>query len=183
MWEEREYIITHDNRYYKQKNREDLVGEHPLGDAGQILLLLMFLAIWTADSFILKCSTFISAYFSFYFRLPLAIVTLFISGYLARSGLWKVFGEIREEPIVIREGVFSIVRHPIYLSAILLYLALLFFSPSIFASVVWFLIIVFYIYISKYEEKMLIEKFGVAYIDYMRKVPMLIPRIGRSKIK
>ena len=167
----------------KPKNRGDLVGEHPLGDAGQIVLLLIFLAIWTADSFILKCSTFISAYFSFYFRIPLAIITLFISGYLAGSGLRMVFGEIREEPIVIREGVFSMVRHPIYLSAILLYLALLFLSPSIFATVVWFLIIVFYIYISKYEEKMLIEKFGNTYMDYIREVPMLIPRIDRSKIK
>jgi len=167
----------------KPKNRGDLVGEHPLGDAGQIVLLIIFLAIWTADSFILKCSTFISAYFSFYFRIPLAIITLFISGYLAGSGLRMVFGEIREEPIVIREGVFSMVRHPIYLSAILLYLALLFLSPSIFATVVWFLIIVFYIYISKYEEKMLIEKFGNTYMDYIREVPMLIPRIDRSKIK
>ena len=175
--------MTYENRNDKQKNRGDLVGEHPLGDAGQIVLLLIFLTVWTADSFILKCSTFISAYFSNYFRIPLAIITLFVSGYLARSGLWMVFGEIREEPIVIREGVFSIVRHPIYLSAILLYLALLFFSPSIFATAVWFLIIVFYIHISKYEEKMLVEKFGNAYIDYMREVPMLIPRIGRSKIK
>ncbi len=169
--------------HYKLKNRVDLVGEHPLGDAGQIALLFIFLSIWTADSFILKCSTFISVYFSFYFRIPLAIITLLISGYLARSGLRIVFGEIREEPIVIREGVFNIVRHPIYLSAILLYLALLFFSPSIFASVVWFLIIVFYIYISKYEEKILIEKLGNAYVDYIREVPMLIPRIGRFKIK
>ena len=121
----------------QHEDRKDLIGEHPLGDIGQIILLFIFIAIWVVDSFLLKFSTFISNYVPFYFRLSLGIIILSVSAYLAGSGLRTVFGEIREKPSVIRKGVFSIVRHPIYLSAILLYLGLLFFTIS---NAIWPLI-------------------------------------------
>ena len=31
------------------KHREDLTGEHPLGDVGQLLLACLFLATWIAE--------------------------------------------------------------------------------------------------------------------------------------
>jgi hypothetical protein len=33
------------------EQRDDLTGEHPFGDAGQIIFALLFLGIWIADSF------------------------------------------------------------------------------------------------------------------------------------
>ena len=52
----------------KEKN-----GEHPLGDAGQLLLLALFLLIWIVDSFILHYSTFLAA------QIPLNIrITIFL---------------------------------------------------------------------------------------------------------
>jgi protein-S-isoprenylcysteine O-methyltransferase Ste14 len=36
-------------------------------------------------------------------------------------------------------------------------------------------ITVFYWYISRYEEKLLIDRFGDEYRDYRKKVPMLFP--------
>ena len=39
----------------KEKN-----GEHPLGDAGQLILFGLFLVIWILDSFILHHSTFLA---------------------------------------------------------------------------------------------------------------------------
>jgi protein-S-isoprenylcysteine O-methyltransferase Ste14 len=159
------------------KEREDITGEHPLGDAGQMVLLVVFLAVWVADSFFLKYSTFLTMYVSPYVRIPLAVIILVLSAYLARSGLRIVFGERRETPEVIRKGVFSLVRHPIYLSALLFYVALLVASFSLLALGVWIVTIVFYIYISRYEEKLLTERFGKEYEEYMKEVPMLIPRI------
>jgi protein-S-isoprenylcysteine O-methyltransferase Ste14 len=159
------------------RGREDLVGEHPLGDAGQILLFLLFLAVWVADSFFLKYSTFLTQYVSPYIRIPLAVIVLVLSAYLARSGLRMVFGERRERPEVIRKGVFNLVRHPIYLSALLFYVALLVASFSLLAFGVWIVTVLFYIHISRYEEKLLTQKFGKEYERYMREVPMLFPRI------
>ena len=38
-------------------DREDLSGEHPYGDSDQIIALIIFLVIWTLDSFIFRFST------------------------------------------------------------------------------------------------------------------------------
>jgi len=86
-----------------------------------------------------------------------------------------VFGEKREEPQVITTGVFSIVRHPIYFGSILLYLGFILLSLSLLSVLVWILIIVFYYMISLYEEKLLTQRFGSAYEEYKKKVPMLLP--------
>jgi len=100
--------------------------------------------------------------------------------YLAKAGLNIVFGEVREEPGVIRKGVFGIVRHPIYLGSILFYLGLLALNFSIIAGIIWVVIIIFYYFIAQHEEKLLVMKFGKEYEEYMREVPMLIPLIKRK---
>ena len=160
--------------------RKDLVGEHALSDIGQLLLLFTFLTAWILDSFVFSYSTFISNYVPLYVKVPLSVIILFSSGYLARAGLSIVFGETREEPSVIKKGVFGIVRHPIYLGAILLYLGLLVITFSIIATGIWVLIIAFYYFNSKHEEKLLLEKFGKDYNEYKKEVPMLIPRMRRG---
>ena len=167
----------------RHEHRQDLTGEHVLGDMGQLLLLFIFLAVWIIDSFFFKYSTFISKYIPLFVKMPLSIIILFCAGYLAKNGLDIVFGEIREEPGVIRKGVFGIVRHPIYLGSILLYLGLLTLTFSIIATIIWFFIIAFYCFLSKHEEKLLFEKFGKDYEEYMREVPMLISRIKRKLYK
>ena len=158
------------------ENREDLVGEHTVGDMGQVILILIFLAIWLADSFFLHYSTFLSNYISLWIRIPVAAIILVMAGILARKGMKIVFGEIREKPVVIRKGVFNLVRHPIYLGAILLYLGLIILTLSLATTLVWIIIILFYHFISRHEEKLLVEEFGRDYEDYMREVPMWIPR-------
>jgi protein-S-isoprenylcysteine O-methyltransferase Ste14 len=105
---------------------------------------------------------------------------LVLAGYLARTGLSIVFGERRDEPGVINRGVFSVVRHPVYLSEILLYLGLLMLSVSLAAAAVWVVAIGFLHYISRYEEKLLRARFGDEYAQYMRDVPMWIPRLRRG---
>ena len=161
----------------KHHDRPDLAGEHSLGDIGQIILLLIFLAVWITDSFIFKYSTFIAESSSLYVRIIVAAGILLYSGFLAMSGLKIIFGEIREKPMVIRKGVFGRVRHPIYLGSILLYLGLIVLTLSIISAIIWVFIVAFYYYISKYEEKILLKEFGSEYEEYMNEVPMLIPRI------
>ena len=164
----------------RHAGREDLAGEHRIGDLGQLILLLIFLGIWITDTFFLKFSVILANPISLIIRIPVGIGILMIAGWSARSGLNVVFGEARQEPRVIREGVFSIVRHPIYLGAILVYLSLLVFSFSIAAVLIWVVIIGFYYSLCRYEEKLLTAKFGDDYTTYMREVPMLLPRFRRK---
>ena len=164
----------------KHNHRQDLTGEHALGDIGQLILLFIFLAAWITDSFFLKYSTFISNYIPLFVKISLSVIILFSAGYLAKKGLDIVFGEIREKPGVIRKGVFGIVRHPIYSGSLLFYLGLLTLTFSIIATIIWIFIIAFYCFIAKHEEKLLLNKFEKDYEEYMIEVPMLIPRLKRK---
>lgn len=160
------------------EHREDLAGEHHFGDLGQLILLIVFLLVWIVDSFVLRFSTFAAHYISIYIRLPVGILLLLVAGYLAQQGMKIVFGEERTAPVVIRKGVFNLVRHPVYLGCILFYVALVVFTLSMFAALVCFIIIVFYHGIARYEEKLLLLKFGNTYRDYMKAVPMWVPRFN-----
>jgi len=162
-----------------QQQRDDLAGEHTVGDAGQIVLACLFAATWILDTFFLKYTTFLNHYVPLGLRIPLGVILLVLSGYLARTGLSIVFGEKREKPGVIRKSVFNVVRHPIYLSEILLYLGFLMLSISLAAVFVWIVAILFLHYISRHEERLLLARFGEEYEQYMRKVPMWIPRLRK----
>ncbi|MBA7653551.1 hypothetical protein ES703_61407 [subsurface metagenome] len=160
-------------------HRDDLAGEHRLGDSGQLILFIIFMAVWITDSFFLKYSSFLNDYIPLAVQISLGVFCLIIAAYLAITGMKMVFGEVREKPGVIRKGVFSIIRHPIYMSEILLYLGLLFFSTSLVAVGVWIIGIAFLHYISRYEEKLLLTQLGDDYRQYMKDVPMYFPRLRR----
>ena len=169
---------------YKRKtheHRKDLGGEHKLSDTGQIILLVFFITGILADKFILHCSVFSIQFFPFYLRALISLPFFVFSFFLARFGLKIIFGEQREEMVVIRSGVFSIVRHPIYLGSILVYFGFIIISLSIIAFYIWVIIILFYYYISRYEEKILIDKIGAQYEEYVREVPMFIPRFRKKR--
>lgn len=163
------------------RHRDDLSGEHKIGDAGQAILAVIFIGVWIADTFFLKYTTMFSQYIPDYVKIPVAVILFALSGYLAFKGLTTVFGRVREKPAVIRDGVFGIVRHPIYLSEILLYLGFLIMSLSLACVFIWIIIIGFMHYISRYEEKLLLARFGDEYSQYMKDVPMWIPQPWRKK--
>lgn len=160
----------------QHSERTDLTGEHFLGDAGQILLAFLFFGIWITDTFFLNYATFINQHISLFIRLPAGIIIIFLSCYLAKTGLSIVFGEVREEACVIRKGVFNVVRHPIYLGEILFYLGLLVLNISLASVIVWIITIIFLHNVSRHEERLLLERFGSDYKRYMAEVPMWIPR-------
>jgi protein-S-isoprenylcysteine O-methyltransferase Ste14 len=157
------------------KNRPDLTGEHRFGDAGQLILIIVFLAVWILDSFVFKYSTFLNINIKWYFLVIPGVIILAISQYIAVSGVKIVFGEIRETPRVITKGVFSFVRHPVYLGSILAFLGLIVMTLSLLSVIIWLIGIIFYYRISRYEERLLLSRFGKEYEDYMKKVPMLFP--------
>jgi len=168
--------MKNENKSKRYEDRADLAGEHAWGDRGQLILLVIFLVVWIGDSFFLKYSTFLSSYVAYYIQIPLVLIIMLCSGYFARSGLNLVFKEIREQPVVIRKGAFNIVRHPVYLGSILFYLGLIVATFSLLSLLVWLVIVIFYHLISKYEEKLLVQKFGAEYEKYRQQVPMWIPR-------
>ena len=176
--EDRENTMSQGHRpHHGGQGRDDLAGEHALGDAGQLLLAIVFAAILISDSFFFRYTTLLNSIVPLWVRLPVGAAALGLAGYLARASMSIVFGEVREPPTVIRTGVFGLVRHPMYLGEALLYYGLLMMSISLAAVAVWIVAIAFLFAISRFEEKLLVARFGKAYSQYMRDVPMWIPRL------
>jgi protein-S-isoprenylcysteine O-methyltransferase Ste14 len=154
-------------------------GEHPFGDAGQLILLGMFLVVWVGDSFFLHLSTFLAVYMPLFLRLLILGVTLIMAVYLARSGHVVVSHEQRPDR-TISTGAFRYVRHPLYLASLLTYLGLTVSTMSLLALVVFVVIFVFHNYIAGYEEKLLAAKFGQEYDDYKRRTGKWLPRLSQT---
>ncbi len=160
----------------RHADREDLVGEHPFGDAGQIILLIVFLALWVLDSFVFRFSTFLAGSAPLIIRLVLAGLILAVGFYLGKKSMRIVFSEKRDSPQVIKKDVYSFMRHPMYMAMILFYMALILTTLSLLSLALGILIFIFYDYIAAYEEKLLEKKLGQDYIEYKKKVPRWFPR-------
>jgi protein-S-isoprenylcysteine O-methyltransferase Ste14 len=159
------------------RHRDDLTGEHAFGDAGQMIFALFFFVVWVGDSFFLRYTTQLNEIVPPVVSKPVGIVFLCLAAYCSCSGLRIVFGEVRKTPSIIRKGVFGLIRHPIYFSEVLLYLGLFMLRMSLAAGVVCLGAMAFLYFLSRYEERLLIKRFGNDYSLYMRDVGMWIPRI------
>ena len=159
----------------KEKN-----GEHPLGDAGQLILFGLFLVIWILDSFILHHSTFLADRIPLLIRLIILGVAFAAAVYLFKSGHVVVSGDQRATEVV-STGAFRYVRHPLYLGSILIYFGMTVSTASLFCLALLVLIALFYNYIAGYEEKLLEVKLGQDYIAYKKKTGKWIPNFSKSR--
>ena len=75
-----------------------------------------------------------------------------------------------------KTGLYSIVRNPLYLGNILIYLGLLMVFSNPWALVVMVVFLLFqYIFIILAEEHYLLNKYGSEYAEYLKRVSRLIP--------
>jgi protein-S-isoprenylcysteine O-methyltransferase Ste14 len=155
-------------------------GEHPLGDAGQLILLGVFLVFWVGDSFFLHKSTFLSDYVPIYIRLVILGLALAAAIYLFMSGHVLVIHDQRPNNVA-TTGAFRYVRHPLYLASILTYFGLTVSTASLLSLALFVGIFAFYNYIASFEEKLLDERFGEEYRSYKKRTGKWAPRIGGER--
>jgi protein-S-isoprenylcysteine O-methyltransferase Ste14 len=159
--------------------REGIGEEHPFCDSGQNIFILLYLVIWTADSFWLRLSTLLIGSFHWVLRGSLAVISIVVGIYLAQGAHNVVFDKTPSEFRLIDWGVFGIVRHPMYLGVLLVLFGLFFWSLSLVSLFVWICFFFFYDRMANYEEEYLIRIFGEDYEEYKRKVGKWIPVISR----
>lgn len=85
-----------------------------------------------------------------------------------------------EDGKLVTTGIFSIVRHPIYLGLLIVTLGLVVSSGVWAQIIVWAALAVLLNYKMRWEEVMLSKKYK-GYAQYMATVPALIPGLKRSK--
>lgn len=159
---------------------EHLTGEHKWNHTGQLSFILVFSICLIVDLLYFRVLHLLQDIIPLIFRILVAVPILILSYYLIHIATNIVFNREEKKPAIIKTGIYAHVRHPIYLAPMLMYLGIIILSLSVIAFAIWIPIILFYYKMARYEERLLIEKFGKEYYDYMNDVPMFIPRI-RSK--
>ncbi len=152
-------------------------GEHPFGDAGQLILLVLFLVLWVGDSFILGRSTFLTSYMPIALRLLILVLALAGAFFLVKSG-HVVISHGRPPSGLVTSGAFGYVRHPLYLGCLLFYFGLAAATASLFSLAFLVGIFLFYNFIAGYEEKLLEAKFGESYRTYKQQTGKWLPKIS-----
>jgi protein-S-isoprenylcysteine O-methyltransferase Ste14 len=153
--------------------------EHPLCDSIQLVMLILFFAVWGIDSvsyFLFRVSTVIAESVSLPFLLAPAVLSLFFGVYLLLKSHEKAFGETIGQPRLIETGVYSWVRHPMYLGTLMFCLTFVFTVLSILSLGVWIIFLAIYDRMATFEERDLIRILGEKYIAYQRRVPKWCPR-------
>ncbi|MGY5877384.1 MAG: isoprenylcysteine carboxylmethyltransferase family protein [Candidatus Thorarchaeota archaeon] len=87
-----------------------------------------------------------------------------------------------EESEIQEHEIYSVIRHPTYLSIVTIGTAALFFRFSVYSIVLFLLIFLFIRLQIRREERELIERFGDGYREYMSKVPALLVRPRRIRV-
>ena len=80
--------------------------------------------------------------------------------------------------VVVESGIYAVVRHPMYLSGVLLFVSLVLISQH-WLSLIFSIPVIVYFYIGTCsEERSSIKKFGDTYIAYMQRVPRMNLLLG-----
>ena len=85
--------------------------------------------------------------------------------------------QIKKNHELVSKGIYQYIRHPIYLSVILVYTGGLIISQTYLFTVFLIILSIWAYSHGKREEKILLKQFGGNYHDYMKKTKMFIPFI------
>lgn len=122
------------------------------------------------------------------FGTPMAHIVAMLLGYailFAGASLvvegWRAVHRARREGCLVTEGVYARVRHPQYTGLFLITFGEgIVHWPTITSVIAFPVIVLAYTHLAHKEERDMIAKFGDAYREYQRHVPMFIPRRGEA---
>jgi protein-S-isoprenylcysteine O-methyltransferase Ste14 len=144
--------------------------------------IMIILAPWLDKTWSLKLSI------PTLVRLPIGILLLAIGVPMV---LWTITRLVRTKgtpipfnppPMLVVNGLYKIVRNPMHLgwTILLIGLAVLMQSFTLLVIFIPLFVLVHVVYLKLVEEKELEKKFGQAYFDYKKSVPMFFPGLGRK---
>ncbi len=107
-------------------------------------------------------------------------ILIFI-GMLIVISAWKKLHAAQKQKTLAVEGPYAIVRHPQYCGFILIITGFFMMWPTLLTLVMFPVMIVVYIKLSKKEEELVRKEFSAAYEIYSQKVPAYFPRFGGQR--
>ncbi|OEU41218.1 hypothetical protein BGV40_16160 [Methanosarcina sp. Ant1] len=103
---------------------------------------------------------------------------LFIWSHKALGRNWSPILEIRKGHSLVTDGPYRFIRHPMYAAILLIGIGVSFLSANWIVTLSYMLpVICLYLIRVSDEERMMIEKFGDEYREYMRRTGRLTPKL------
>lgn len=82
---------------------------------------------------------------------------------------------VEDTTVLVVEGIYRYIRHPMYCSVLLLGLGIFFKDPTLLDGILVLAASAFITATAKIEESENVNKFGKTYLEYMKKTKMFIP--------
>ena len=170
---------------HQQRYKQNKITDDRKTNIEKLLLLFVFLGM-----FLIPVIYIFSPLFSFAdYSLPICANISGIFTYIIAMWLfwkshhdlgqnWSVSLEVRESHILITNGIYQNIRHPMYTSIFLWCLAQALLLPNYiagFAGIISFTFL--YLLRVGNEEKMMLEQFGEVYSEYMESTGRLLPKL------
>jgi len=115
--------------------------------------------------------------------LAIGFIFIFLPMVVLRSkGMPEKGKDFAHTTIIVDSGIYAVVRHPLYLGWLLMYVVVILFSQHWLVVILGILGIVFIYLITRQEDQHLIEKFGDRYESYMKSVPAMNVFVGIMRL-
>jgi protein-S-isoprenylcysteine O-methyltransferase Ste14 len=102
---------------------------------------------------------------------------VFARGHRDLKSNWSPSLEIRQDHTLVTNGIYHYLRHPMYASQLLLYIAQILLLQNWLAGPLGLVFFIpFYILRVQAEEKLMLDTFGSQYSEYMNKVGGVFPK-------
>ena len=163
------------------KHKPGIGYEHPNSHQIQIGSIVTFFIIWLLDSFLIQFALDVRNIIPLALRVILFIIGLIVSYLLFKYSHEKIFLPPGQKSQLVTDGAYSYVRHPMYISILVLLLSFYFISLSFLALIVWFIAVFFFNRMMIFEEAELLKALGTEYREYMNQVSRWIPRVSSFK--
>lgn len=152
--------------------------EYPKHHIIQLLFIIIFTLFWLLDSFFfgLYIKWFTSALIDVIRVAGFVLFFSFAYIFIKKSSI-VVKPETYDSEILVKDGIYAKVRHPMYLGIILVYLSIVFLTFSLTMFLVWVGIFIIHDIMVSYEENDLIRIFKEKYLAYRQEVPKWLPKL------
>ena len=155
--------------------------EHPQNHLIILISLFSFVIVMILDLTWFKLTDFLVEYVAFWMRFLLFIIFFGFGIFLLRESDKIVFDDEKSKNVV-REGVYGIIRHPMYAGMYFIFLGFIFLTLSLISLLPCIISFIIMDKIStRYEEGKLIKKYGKDYIKYRREVGKWFPKNEEKK--
>ncbi len=152
--------------------------EHPYSHEIQVGSSIAFAVFWVIDTFVLHLGEEFIKTIWIGFRVTIFILLVLLAYILMNSSHSKIFGN-QGEKLIVDSGIYSYIRHPMYISIIVLFLAFFMLSFSFLSLIPLIGAIFAFDRMMAFEERELVKILGESYQSYVNKVPRWFPRPSR----